>query len=156
MLLWLIALVMLAATSLNAETIEGRPRVVDGDTLVFGMKRVRLHGIDAPETRQQCEQRDGPPTTAARSPRMRYDGRIGFRPVRCEGDRHDRYGRLIATCYAADGTDLNGWLVWNGHALAYRRYSGCYLEEESSAKFARVGMHAGRFVEPWRWRRGAR
>jgi hypothetical protein len=36
------------------ELIQGVPRVVDGDTLDFSGTRVRLFGIDAPETKQSC------------------------------------------------------------------------------------------------------
>ena len=72
--LWLALLIALVtAISVTAETIEGRPRVVDGDTLVFGMKRVRLHGIDAPEAKQQCQRRDGRAYDCGRSPQSRCD-----------------------------------------------------------------------------------
>ncbi len=32
--------------------ITGKPRVIDGDTLEIAGERIRLHGIDAPETGQ--------------------------------------------------------------------------------------------------------
>ena len=76
--------------------------------------------------------------------------------MRCEGSRRDRYGRLIAVCFDADGTDLNGWLVSQGWALAYRRYSKQYIRQEEAARKARRGMWSGRFVKPWQWRRGKR
>ena len=73
--------------------------------------------------------------------------------VRCRVSNRDRYGRFLGTCYAADGENLNGWLVRNGHALAYRRYSLRYAGDEVRARNAGVGMHAGAFVKPWDWRR---
>ena len=43
--------------------IAGLARVIDGDTLEIGDRRVRLEGIDAPESAQTCR-RDGTRTWA--------------------------------------------------------------------------------------------
>ncbi len=48
---------------------------------------------------------------------------------------------------------MHKWLVSNGWALAYRRYSMDYVEEEAAAKAAKQGLWAGEFLEPWLWRR---
>jgi endonuclease YncB( thermonuclease family) len=37
-----------------AEIISGVPRIVDGDTVQIGSTKIRLSGIDAPETDQLC------------------------------------------------------------------------------------------------------
>ena len=76
--------------------------------------------------------------------------------MRCEASGRDHYGRAIAVCFAADGLDLNGWLVREGHALAYRRFSPAYVGDEEAARCARRGMWKGTFVPPWRWRKGER
>ena len=52
--------------------------------------------------------------------------------------------------------DLGLWMVANGHALAYRRYSTDYAEQEDLARHTRRGLWAGSFVAPWDWRRGQR
>ena len=118
-------------------------RVVDGDTLVVGEERVRLHGIDAPE----LDQPQGP---AARRALIEL---AAGQPVDCERLDTDRYGRAVAWCRTPDGTDLGGWLVARGLALAYRRYSDEYVDEETAARRARRGVWAGDFVPPWEWRR---
>ena len=74
----------------------------------------------------------------------------------CRGDARDRYKRLIGFCFFADGTDLNGWVVRQGHALAYRKYSLAYVGQENAAKAEGIGIWQGRFVEPWKWRKGER
>ena len=51
---------------------------------------------------------------------------------------------------------LNAWLVAEGWALAYRRYSSAYVSQELSARSERRGIWRGRFVAPWDWRAGVR
>jgi hypothetical protein len=81
--------------------------------------------------------------------------KIDRRTVRCEGRERDQYGRVIAVCYVGS-TDLNAWLVRNGWALAYRRYSREYVPEERRAEADEAGIWRGEFVPPWEWRRGER
>ncbi len=81
--------------------------------------------------------------------------KIARRPVTCEDLGRDRYKRTIARCTVA-GEDLEKWLAANGWALAYRRYSFDYVDEEADARAARRGIWAGEFVKPWEWRRGKR
>ena len=69
--------------------------------------------------------------------------RIGPGAVTCTIEGRDRYLRALGICYAADGTDLNGWLVSQGHALAYRRYSTQYVPQEDQAKAAQAGIWTG-------------
>ena len=49
------------ATAVEAEgnIIQGVTSVIDGDTLEVRGSRIRLHGIDAPESGQVCRERDG-------------------------------------------------------------------------------------------------
>ncbi len=133
-------------------------KVVDGDTLAFeGLGvTVRLDGIDAPERRQACETAEGEPYECGRAATRLLQEKIGGKPVRCAGDERDRYERLLATCFTPNGADLNGWLVEQGHALAYRRYSERYVPQEETAREGRRGVWAGRFIKPWDWRRGER
>lgn len=68
------------------------------------------------------------------------------------GGELDRYQRLIATWWK--GTeDLNGWLVLNGWAVAFRRYSTAYVAAEDTARAAKRGLWAGDFEMPWDWRK---
>lgn len=142
----------------SAETLVGSPQIVDGDTIHFNRAqgRVRLLGVDAPELRQQCSDAAGKRYRCGQSAKAALAAFVGSRAVRCEGRQRGRYGRLIAVCFAQDGTDLNGWLVSQGWALAYRRYSRRYIPQEEAARKARRGLWSGRFVKPWDWRRQQR
>ena len=132
----------------------GRARVSDGDTLDVGGVRIRLHGIDAPESEQGCRA-GGKRWSCGREAARALAGRIGGRPVGCEERDRDRYGRVVAVC-SVSGMDLNAWMVAEGWAFAYRRYSNAYVAEESGARAARRGVWRGEVVPPWDWRRGKR
>ena len=143
------------AAPAQAGGLAGTASVIDGDTLEVRGRRIRLHGIDAPESRQRCEDGTRQSYRCGQRAALALADRIGRAPVTCETRDTDRYGRLIAVCYQGT-TDLNAWLVTGGHAVAYRRYSTDYVGEERLARAARRGLWAGRFVMPWDWRRGVR
>ena len=149
-------LVLCFASTVHSETLIGHPRVVDADTLSFGKEKVRIDGIDAPEMRQQCKDASGAAYACGKVAMAALWARIGPDGVTCEGDSRDRYQRLIGFCFFADGTDMNAWIVRQGYALAYRKYSTAYIWAEDAAKAERLGIWAGEFVPPWDWRRGKR
>ena len=134
--------------------LSGRARVIDGDTIEIGAVRVRLYGVDAPESAQSCLAGGERWSCGQRATRA-LAGQIGGRTVACSERDRDRYGRTVAVCRQG-GRDVNAWLIGQGWALAYRRYSLAYVNEESSARAARRGIWRGEFVAPWDWRRGER
>ena len=145
----LVALPMVALAD-----ITGTTRVIDGDTIEVAGQRIRLHGIDAPESRQMCLA-EGVRWRCGQRAALRLAGKIGRSTVTCKGRDTDRYGRTVAICYVR-GEDLNHWMVINGWALAYQRYSKKYVDEERAAQASRLGVWRGQFVPPWEWRRGKR
>ena len=155
----LAAAVLLPAlvSALPAETLAGYPEILDGDTLRFASgERVRLAGVDAPESSQLCAKASGKRYGCGRAAREALKTLVGSGLVRCEASQRGRYGRLIAVCFNADGQDVAGRLVAQGWALAYRRYSSEYVSREQAARKARRGLWRGRFIKPWEWRRGRR
>ena len=134
--------------------VAGRARVIDGDTIEVGAVRIRLFGLDAPESAQSCLEGNRRWSCGEQATRALV-GRIDGRSVACEERDQDRYGRIVAVCHHG-GQDVNAWLVHEGWAIAYRRYSSAYAGEEASAKAAKRGMWRGEFVPPWDWRRGDR
>jgi endonuclease YncB( thermonuclease family) len=138
----------------NKPTLSGVPRIIDGDTIRIGSTRIRLHGIDAPEAKQTCtadakEWRCGQEATNAL---VRI---VGGRQVTCSQRDVDRYGRIVAVCRAGS-INLNAWIVGEGWAVAYRRYSMEYVRDEGEARAARKGLWRGEFMMPWDWRRRIR
>lgn len=151
----LIVLTLLATLAFpaTAETIFGRARVVDGDTLSIGADRVRLFGIDAPEHDQTCD-RGGQVWACGQAATEALAEVVGRARLSCEVQDRDRYGRAVAIC-AAGGTDLAEALVERGAAMAYRRYSLRYVAAETRARAGRVGIWGGQMVVPEVYRHGA-
>ena len=149
-----IALVLALIATPALADVAGVVSVIDGDTLEIHGQRIRLHGIDAPESRQLCRL-DGKPWQCGKDAANALADKIARRPVTCDDLGRDRYKRIIARCTVA-GEDLEKWMVLQGLALAYRRYSLDYVDDEADAQTARRGIWAGEFVKPWEWRRGKR
>ena len=132
--------------------ISGVATVTDGDTLKIGPERIRLHGIDAPESAERCRAGGRTWVCGAAATRV-LRSRIAGRPVECA--ERDRYGRIDAVC-RVDGADVNAWMVAQGWTVAYRKYSTDYVSHEAAEKAARRGVWRGGIVEPSRWRCGER
>jgi endonuclease YncB( thermonuclease family) len=136
------------------DRIIGQASVIDADTIEIRGQSIRLFGIDALEDDQKCLA-GGKRQRCAQRAANALANRIGRRNVVCDKRDRDRYERIIGVCYV-DGENLNAWLVAEGWALAYRRYSLLYVEDEERARRAQKGVWATRFVKPWEARRGKR
>lgn len=151
----LLALTMATIMPAQAtDTLTGIPTVIDGDTIDIHGQRIRLHGIDAPESKQICLSA-GKKYRCGQKAALALSDRIGRRSLTCRAKDTDRYGRVIAVCFKGQ-EDLNGWLVSEGLAVAYRRYSQDYVAHEARAQSMSAGLWAGEFIMPWDWRRGNR
>lgn len=154
------AVILVAALSLSpfatAETVIGRASVIDGDTIEIRGDRIRLAAIDAPERGQNCRDAKNATYRCGSAASFALADRIGAANVRCEGSRRDRFGRLIAECFLGRES-LNGWMVEQGWALAYRRYGGeRHAAAEARARAAKRGVWQGEFTPPEAHRRGQR
>ncbi|MBR0939077.1 thermonuclease family protein [Bradyrhizobium jicamae] len=136
----------------SADDFVGQASVIDGDTLEIHGTRIRLWGIDAPESSQLCRGEDSLQYRCGVQAANDLDAFIARRPVNCVPVNLDQYGRTVATCSVA-GADLGNWLVLSGLALDWPRYSkGRYRSAQRGAEQAGRGIWRGSYVEPWLYR----
>lgn len=121
------------------DTISGDVKATDGDSLRMGDHRIRLYGIDAPESAQRCEIDDqDAPWTCGRTSRKILQGLTKDVDVSCEVKDFHR-DRLVSVC-SAGGEDLSYQMVRRGWAVAYERFSMKYVPAEISARRAGIGL----------------
>jgi len=146
--------------SQELKIISGIAKVIDGDTIKIKNNKIRLFGIDAPERKQQCQKpwlsisfftfkknyQCGKISTNI------LKSKINNKFIICKFNNKDRYNRFIAECYK-DKKNINRWMVLNGYAVAYRKYSKKFVSQENLAKKDKLGLWAGTFEMPWDWRK---
>jgi endonuclease YncB( thermonuclease family) len=160
---WMVAVALLVGAGGTAwsDSFTGQASLIDGDTLEIHGTRIRLWGIDAPESSQLCRGDDSLPYRCGAKAANDLDAFIAGRPVSCLPISLDRYGRAVTTC-AVGGADLGDWLVRNGLALDWPEYSKRKYERRSAtpngpaeayggaATSSRgcIGSASGRMVHP--------
>jgi micrococcal nuclease len=140
------ALAPTACTAAYAEPVTATAtvlRVVDGDTIdvrddVRGRLRIRILGIDTPETKKPgfsvgCW---GPQATQFAKDTLQGQ-RVAFLPDPTQ-DRVDRYGRTLAYLVKGDGRDYSVEAARAGTAHSYiydnpvRKYAEIYAAEQEA------------------------
>ncbi len=122
-------------------------RVVDGDTIVLNNgERVRLIGVDTPETKHPRKPVEYYGKEASAFTKRMVEGK----EVRLEYDwqKRDKYDRLLAYVYLKDGTFLNAEIVKQGYGHAYTKFPFKYLEQfrqyEKEARENKRGLWANK------------
>lgn len=131
--------------------ISGAVRVIDGDTIVVDGRHIRLEGIDAPEIGQRCGRRLFGTWACGAAAAEALVAAVKGRTVACESRGKDGYGRTLGICFA-DGQDVNAYMVREGFAWAFVKYSKSYVREEAEAKSARAGIWTGEAEPAWLFR----
>ena len=158
-----IIIILILTTNLLAEEIIGISKVIDGDTIHINNFKIRLEGIDAPEMRQKCKKEFLKISSTigfifykdyncGEVSKKKLKDKIKESEIKCISSSKDRYKRFLATCYK-DKINLNKWMVRNGNAVAYKRYSKDYVRDEAYAKENKLGVWEGSFMMPEKWRK---
>jgi endonuclease YncB( thermonuclease family) len=133
--------------------------VSDGDTITVldrsnNQHKIRLAGIDAPESRQAFGERA----------KQQLSDLVFGKTVTVLFDKQDRYGRTVGKVLF-DGVDVNLAMLRAGMAWFYRAYASeqpvadqaDYAAGETEAREAVRGLWGdAKPTAPWAWRRGER
>ena len=129
---------------------ENAVKVIDGDTIHIGSKKYRFSGIDTPEMKQTCK-KDNQIVMCGVIAKDALVKKINKQQVNCKEEEIDRYKRIVAECFV-NNDSLSKYLVRNGHAVAYRKYSMKFVEDEDYAKQNKLGLWSMSFDYPWDYR----
>src|SRR4030088_2301882 len=91
-------MILLLLSGCCANDWVAKASVVDGDTLEVHGTRIRLWGVDAPESGQLCRDADSDLYQCGAKAANDLDTFIARRPVNCTPVAEDQYGRTVATC----------------------------------------------------------
>jgi micrococcal nuclease len=151
----LFVLAAVATATLYAEDFTGKVvGITDGDTIRVmhngAPERIRLWGIDCPESKQ-------PFGTRAKQ----FTGDLAFgQTVTVRVRDIDRYKRTVAEIILPDGRNLNQELVRAGFAWWFERYARhetVLRDLQDEARSAKRGLWADpKPVPPWEWRRAGK
>lgn len=141
-----------ALLSIAKEVLTGRViKVADGDTITIltedlKQERIRLHGIDCPESSQDFGKRA-----------KQFTSELCFgKTVKVVALDTDRYGRTIGLVILPDRRILNKELLRAGLAWHYKQYdkSQEFADLETVAKAKKAGLWVqSNAVAPWEFRR---
>jgi len=107
-------------------------KIVDGDTIKINNEKIRFSGIDAPELNQKCIKNDEKISCGILAKEALIK-KIGSKIPKCISEGKDFYKRTLAECFV-NGKSLSKFLVRNGYAFAYRKYSIKFINDERFAK----------------------
>jgi endonuclease YncB( thermonuclease family) len=126
-------------------------KINDGDTIRIDGEKIRFSGIDTPELRQTCL-KQGIKTPCGLTAKQILIDKIADNKIVCIREGKDQYKRTLAECFV-NNESLSSYLVKNGYAFAYRRYSKKFIKDEDFARTNKIGMWSMEFNYPWDWRK---
>ena len=146
----LLVILILSLFSCNI-SFAGSLNVVDGDTIVLNGEKIRFSGIDTPELKQTCMDKDQEVLCGVLAKVLLIE-KIGSKTPTCISEGKDMYKRTLAECFV-DDESLSSFLVRSGYAFAYRKYSKKFVEDEEFAKKNKLGLWSMKFQFPWDFRK---
>ena len=126
-------------------------KIIDGDTIHLNGEKIRFTGIDTPELKQTCTKNNEVIYCGIKARKLLVE-KIGKNKVQCVREGKDQYKRTLAECFV-NKVSLSSYLVRNGYAFAYRKYSKKFISDEDFARTNNRGMWSMNFEYPWDYRK---
>ena len=114
-------------------------------------EKIRFSGIDTPEIKQTCIKNNEVIKCGIKAKELLIKVTEN-KKIDCVREGKDQYKRILAECFV-DDLSLSSYLVKNGYAFAYRKYSKKFIVDEDFAKSNNLGMWSMKFEYPWDWRK---
>ena len=130
-----------------SESVSGRPRILNGDTLVVSGRVVGLYGVAAPGLKQSCLNAKGHGYACGAHSANALAAHLKDATVTCQIRETDSYGRALSVCHR-DKEDLSAWMAEKGLAMAERNQRAAYVGAETVAWGKRLGLWSGSFEDP--------
>lgn len=149
----ILTLLFLLPILLSAQNLKGKIiRVSDGDTVILldsenTQHKIRLNGIDAPETGQPYGNKS----------KEHLSDLILGKTVSIKWKKKDQYKRILGVIYLGD-TNINAEMIRSGYAWNYK-YSKdkYYIKLQEKAKSEKKGLWKDKnAIDPWQWRKEKR
>lgn len=151
----------------DTQTIKGKARVIDGDTIEINGEKIRLACIDTPESNyrgkmQYCLDNE---TKCGELAKQALENMIGDSDVRCEYEKRDIYNRILGTCQIYSRfynypywESFNYKLLEEGYAWYYNGGKECknyksLFETAQKEGYGLFDSEIGGFKEPKLWRK---
>lgn len=146
-------LMTVSCITLQPQTLTGKVvRIADGDTFTLLVEkkhhRIRLYGIDAPETK------GGQPYSQKAKDYLA--SMIAGKTVQVEVKDTDRYGRYLGVVNTGGIKDVNLEMIRSGMAWHYDYFDNtpAYKMAQQQAKKAKKGLWADPSpINPYEWRK---
>lgn len=135
----------------NDETNSKDLRIIDADTIWLNGDKIRFSGIDAPELKQNCR-KDEQSIECGKLAKQQLELFINNKEIKCLVEGKDFFGRLLGECFLKNYS-LSKFLVRNGYAFAYVKYSKKFIDDEIYAKENKLGLWVMDFEYPWDYRK---
>lgn len=133
---------------------SGKVRVLDGDSIKVGNKEVRLYGIDAPEFKQKCLNKNNEEYNCGLVSLNFLTKLINGKKVDCYYAQKDKYDRFLSNCYF-NNIFINEEIIKNGMAVIYNFTESNQIMDnyEKHAKYNKIGIWQGSFELPKNYRK---
>lgn len=137
-----------------SKKINGKARVIDGDSIKVGGKEIRLYGIDAPEYKQKCLDKNNQEYDCGIISRDFLVNLIHQKQVECLYAQKDKYDRFLSKCFI-NQKSVNEEMISNGMAVIYNfNESSPKMDKlEATAKNNQIGIWQGSFELPKDYRK---